>query len=424
MIRIILLLIACLAFIPFIYSTSATDLGKWASENGVEMSGIEFANFDDGHLGFRATEEITGEKIVLKVPTELLITLKSAVEGKCKPLFENVESLHPTYALALHILASDLDANSPLKSWLGAIPRELDTPLFWSQEELDELKGTSALTLATMRRNVIDEDYQKVIVPMLKNDSSNVFPADWVTLDRFRWAVSITIARSVTFALDGALLPLVPTVADFFAHANVQSSFTLDGEPARLRVMVNATYHVGDEVFVSFGNLSNTEILLNTGKFVDANPHDEVRLAMSVREDDPFFAAKTAVLDTHGLGKHHLFRLAPSGLPLDLLQAVRVQLMKASEMDRFDHVFTGKGYISLDNELAAYRQILSAADTLIAAYPTSLKDDVEMLQKQTDMAYRKKLAVYLRATEKAILRRTMETVALLWHRILIDGFQL
>eukprot|EP00736_Rhodelphis_marinus_P013251 Rmarinus@m.13225 len=398
-------------------------LKKWADGAGMKFNGVELSVFDDDHVGFRATEDIKEEKVVLEMPIASLMTLKGATEGKAADVLKEAENLHPSYVLALHLIAHKADALSELRSYIALLPTEFNTPMFWNEDELKELAGTAAMTLSVARKRVLEDDFNNTILPLMKKFPT-IYPESSQTLDNFLWAVSVCMSRSLNFAVQNVMVPLVPVVGDFFSHANVDTQFTLDGDAEMLTLTVRSEYAKGDEVYASMGSLSNTELLMNSGVVLDENPFDAVRMSMFMREDDPFYSVKAAILERHGLGRNHMFRFVPTGISVELMRAARIQMMKPSEFDRYHDVFTPRGRLSLETELASYRQIIGAAEALLKSYPTSLQADLAALSEsnETPLPERQRLATFLRATEKAILARSIDSLVALWQAILIEGY--
>ena len=63
---------------------------------------------------------------------------------------------------------------------------------------------------------------------------------------------------------------------------------------------------------------------------------------MFLNDDDPFYAAKSKILTNHGQPPTQLYYLRFDSLPPALLQALRVQLLKPSELDIYSKIFEGK----------------------------------------------------------------------------------
>lgn len=137
---------------------------------------------------------------------------------------------------------------------------------------------------------------------------------------------------------------LVPW-ADFLNHSSTAGSF-LDYEPSLSSVVLRpaATVFQGAQVFASYGEKSNAELLLSYGFLLDSNVHDCYRLTLAVPARDPVTTrrpssqapvsdqlvqealhvphreAKLAALERLGRSRETSFPLRTSGTPEGLLQ--------------------------------------------------------------------------------------------------------
>lgn len=137
---------------------------------------------------------------------------------------------------------------------------------------------------------------------------------------------------------------LVPW-ADFLNHSSTAGSF-LDFEASSSSVVLRPSAAVpqGAQVFASYGEKSNAELLLSYGFLLDSNVHDCYRLSLSVPARDPVTTrrpssqspasdqliqealdvphreAKLAALERLGRSREAPFPLRTSGTPEGLLQ--------------------------------------------------------------------------------------------------------
>lgn len=100
---------------------------------------------------------------------------------------------------------------------------------------------------------------------------------------------------------------------------------------------------------------------------------------MFLNEDDPFYEAKSKVLTVNNQPPSQLYYLRYESIPSDLLRALRVQLLKPSELDFYGKIFEGKR-VSLENELDVLRQLVAACDTLLKQYPQTAIEDQKVIQ--------------------------------------------
>jgi hypothetical protein len=83
----------------------------------------------------------TGEAL-LSVPEGLWLTPERAQRSSIGSL---ISGLEPWLQLALWILAEGDDKTSPIYPYVSSLPATIDSPLFWSADELRALEGTQIL---------------------------------------------------------------------------------------------------------------------------------------------------------------------------------------------------------------------------------------------------------------------------------------
>ncbi|KAH7889098.1 SET domain-containing protein [Phlebopus sp. FC_14] len=83
--------------------------------------------------------------------------------------------------------------------YMRTLPAEFDTPMFWTDEEMDELRGTAVVD--KIGREDAEKAYWEKLVPAIKT-SSTLFPpshhGQWYSLDAYHRAGSRILSRSFT----------------------------------------------------------------------------------------------------------------------------------------------------------------------------------------------------------------------------------
>lgn len=314
---------------------------------------------------------------LLDVPFKLMMTLNTAQQGPLKQVVEE-KQMSPTIILALHLMNERLNPNSFYKPWLSALPETFETPLFWSEEELAGLQGSTMLSVVQRRKETMQADYTALFDVLFK-EYPQIFTQEGYTLEAFQWALSTVWSRSFVFNIEGQLVPVIVPFADCFEHGNVDSSFSLEETEKVFRITLAKPTKAGERVHISLGAKPNSQLLMNYGFVLRDNLYDTVLINMFLNEDDPFYAAKSKVLSLNDQPPSQLYYLRYESIPQDLLRALRVQLLKPSELDYYGKIFEGKR-VSLENELDVLRQLVSACDTLLKQYPQTAVEDQKLLQ--------------------------------------------
>ena len=112
-------------------------------------------------------------------------------------------------------------------------------------------------------------------------------------------------------------------------------------------------------------------------------------------------------------------KLRSNRIPHEMLRVFRLSVMEFSELEKASDALQGKG-VSLSNELRAYRSAINALTQMLKSFPTSLKDDTELL-KSDSLSVNQRNAVVLRQTQKQIIVNNIVILGKLWENILISG---
>ncbi|KAJ3555641.1 hypothetical protein NM688_g2462 [Phlebia brevispora] len=156
---------------------------------GQGRGALALKDIPKGHTLFTIPRDVT-----LSTRTSALPQLLGSVEWKRFKLDEGWAGL------ILCMLWEE--AQGPLSKWaeyLSILPTEFDTPMFWSEEELQELKGTSVVD--KIGKEEAERDYYEKIVPTVQS-RAELFPPDTVsahyTLDNYHRMGSRILSRSFT----------------------------------------------------------------------------------------------------------------------------------------------------------------------------------------------------------------------------------
>lgn len=130
------------------------ELLSWANSSKVSTSKLTTAPSltADARLLVAAKDLSAGEAI-LTVPDNLWLSSQTVQQS---PYGKYVADLEPWLQLSLYLL---LEKNSPVngsaQAYISTLPSNLETPLFWSDEELSLLEGTQLLQNMLAYRYVV-----------------------------------------------------------------------------------------------------------------------------------------------------------------------------------------------------------------------------------------------------------------------------
>ncbi|KAG8470428.1 hypothetical protein KFE25_008849 [Diacronema lutheri] len=345
------------------------------------VAAVEPFDFPETGRGQRTVRAIRAGETVLAVPLDECWTVsaaRAALGQAHAPVLAALDRLPAprvlkTPLLALHLLIERArGAGSPHHAHIQVLPREFDSPLHWTDDELAALHASPSgwRAFAERARDEAARDYGE-LVEELGEAMLDALNADYAS---YLWASSAFQSRLMD--VHGAE-PLMAPGLDLFNHTAdplAGGSFGLDPHTGRhVRVTAYRDYALGEQVFISYGRHSNGRLLFSYGFAlgIGSNPYDQVELtdalpfgpacsdeasrlrsALALRAAMPFAAAFD---EPHGS--------APSGAP----PPVALDIPSVSEL------------VS-DDERRAMRLVLRHALSLAAPLPTPLLVSARLAQ--------------------------------------------
>ncbi|KOC60346.1 Histone-lysine N-methyltransferase setd3 [Habropoda laboriosa] len=172
----------------------------------------------------------------------------------------------------------------------------------------------------------------------------------------------------------------------------------------------------GEQIFISYGPRTNSDFFVHSGFVYMDNKQDGFKLRLGISKADSLQKERIELLNKLDLPSVGEFLLKPGTEPIsDLLLAfLRVFSLRKPELThwiRSDRVNDLK-HVDCALETAVEENVrkflLTRLQLLIANYPTTLKEDLQLLERTLPQI--KKLAIQLRVTEKRILQGALEYV--------------
>ncbi|BBM99663.1 [ribulose-bisphosphate carboxylase]/[fructose-bisphosphate aldolase]-lysine N-methyltransferase [Marchantia polymorpha subsp. ruderalis] len=375
-------------------------------------------------IGLISKRELWRGEEILAVPRKSWITVATVKES---PIGSAVEGQRPWVCLALFLLWERSNLNSPWKSYFKLLPAELNSTLFWSDEELAELQGTQLLGSTLSFKEFVETEFERVrsevLVPNMALFDPSVF-----NLEAFSWAFGIL--RSRTFPpLTGEDLALVP-LADFINHgaaaSDARPSWELRkgtgffGSQDALVVRAQGDFRAGQEVVMDYGaEKGNGQLALeygfvesaeSTAAFLQSQSRDCFTLTLEIPEGDRFADDKVDIADINGFGASVSFDLVcGQGPSEDMLTYLRLMVLDGPDAFLLEALFRDAawGHISLpvsrENEEGICTAMLDGCRAALEGYGTSVDEDVRLLAAGIDDP-RLKVAVVVRLGEKRVLQ--------------------
>jgi [ribulose-bisphosphate carboxylase]-lysine N-methyltransferase len=425
-------------------SDAMDNLWRWLESRGADVSGTEpyrtnaykeIGSTMDAGWGVRARKPIGKNERAMMVPKTCWLTPDVGyADAELSRALKSLPDLAPWTVLALTLLKErQRGSASDFAPYVQALPKSLDSPLFWSAEELSELAGTQLLDNAASYDSYLRSVYEDLCTGLFQT-YPDVFPLDGESFfdeASFRWAFGILRSRALP-PCEGANIALVPGI-DMINHSTLSgakwsANGGIAGAVAGLfgggkdgggSMRVDATdgaLKAGEPLLVNYApNGTDSQFALDFG-FVDAvTPSPGYSLTLSIPEDDPNVYDKLDVLDVAGLSETPSFVLRPYSDPDPELRTF-LRLLNCQGQDAFllEALFRQQCWqlisdpLSKENEADCCASILDGVAAALSAYASRGVDQEKSALTSTpgSLTHRQNLAVRVRLAEKSALIET------------------
>lgn len=133
---------------------------QWARSNGAQFDGVDIVEFAGFGLGLVARRPIERGSVFVTVPQPMIMTVDNVAAGlrrlmRQMPMVEEMMSVR----LAFSVLVERLDEQSFWRPYLNVLPERYSTVLSFTVNDMQELRGSSALPEALNQCRSIARQY-------------------------------------------------------------------------------------------------------------------------------------------------------------------------------------------------------------------------------------------------------------------------
>ncbi|GFR47156.1 hypothetical protein Agub_g8847, partial [Astrephomene gubernaculifera] len=281
-------------------------------------------------------------------PLAAAITLRTACSdpqlGEQFSWMVDKQLLDERTAVMVYLLIEKLRGDkSRFAPWIRTLPRSFDVPITFAPTDLAELRGTALQGAAAAVTRRLRDTWSRLEAPLRNLTRELGLPAptweDWLWAYCVFWSrgqsLPVPESGSASSALIGhssgngsdkipiqILEGLVPGL-DFCNHRHspqpqcwwevvvperpktaAPTCPVKDGPMVRLQLHAGGTARAGDELYISYGDKSNEELLMLYGFALEKNPHDHLMLFCPLppqAEWDDVMYARIELLQAYGL---------------------------------------------------------------------------------------------------------------------------
>mmetsp|Transcript_69735 Transcript_69735/g.166945 ORF Transcript_69735/g.166945 Transcript_69735/m.166945 type:complete len:423 (-) Transcript_69735:127-1395(-) len=273
---------------------SENELFDWAKLRGIETFGLQVTGTDVEERGLKGVNAIEEGALLVSAPLAAAITSQAA-QQRFGHVWSSVRNPSLVHMLAIELLHHC--QTHPDDPWVRSLPSKVDNWLSWSPADRAALKGCVKVEqLLAQQEKALEEAEKSLLTPV--RASPKEF-GEGFSPERFRWAVSLVLSRSFSVTLvDEPMLAVIPLV-DLFNHVSLpgtSSSVSFDAKSSAFLIRAIQPSVPGAEVFITYGDKGNAELLTNYGFALGTNLSHVAAVSFGVPADDPLAMQKRMML--------------------------------------------------------------------------------------------------------------------------------
>ena len=376
---------------------------------------LEIHFYTDDYRGVLAKSNISKDEVIMTIPRECLISLEDALNttyGKKIGEFMYNELNSPKHCLLSSFLLYE-EKNPKYKYYFDLLPKDFTNfPIFYTNKELDYLKGSPFLSQILEKKEDMKNDYNKLCeyLPDFKKFSYLKFIEARVLISSRIFGIAINDNKTDVLAPFADLLNHKrPRQTQWYYDDNLQS------------FVIQATENIkeGNEIFDSYGKKTNARFLLNYGFCLDDNDTSEYLLTVELNENYPlfdmkknFFQNEYELVRTFNLNNNFY-----ESQIIELLSFLRFILFDGDMNDLYNAINTSENIYNEDIPLTFYYipainkeleiQVLKHLHLLcrksLIKYPTTFEQDQTFYKNKKNISFNMRNCLLLLMSEKTVL---------------------
>lgn len=408
-------------------SANIESFNKWADENDVKHDGVRIAEFPGFDLGLEATRDIKKGDPIITVPRKLI--LSEELLGSKMSLFHFEPKIMSNLKLTYVLIREKVKPESFWKPYIDLLPEKYSTVLYYTVNDMQELKGTSALSQAIAQCKNIARQYAMMYQNFQQMKQKSPL-AERFSYDLYRWGVSTVMTReNIIPRLDQSEdedsthgFDTIASLIPFWDMANhkdgtITSFFNM--ESSQLESSALNDFQKGEQIFIYYGDRSNADLLVHNGFVYPDNKKDSVSIKLGLSNSDELLDERTKLLEMLEIPKNAELKVfqAPTFISPKLLAFVRIFNMNKDQLEhwienRATDLFHIDCALETSLESKTWLFLQTRLSLLLKVFPTTLEEDELALQNhekgQTKLGYLKALILQYRILEKRILTNALD----------------
>ena len=376
---------------------------------------LEIHFYSDDYRGVLAKNNILKDEIIMTIPKDCLISLETAFEtsyGQKIGEFMYNELNSPKHCLLTSFLLYE-EKNPKYKYYFDLLPHDYSNfPIFYTNKELDCLKGSPFLSQILEKKEDMKSDYNKLCeyLPDYKQFSYLKFCEARVLIS----------SRIFGIAINDNKTDVLAPFADLLNHKRPrQTQWYYDDNLESFVIQATENIKEGSEIFDSYGKKTNARFLLNYGFCLDDNDTSEYLLTVVFNDTYPLFELKKNFFQNEYefVRTFNLNNNFYESQIIELLSFLRFILFDVDINDLYNAINSSENIYNEDTPLTFYYvppiskeleiQVLKHLHLLcrkaLAKYPTTFEQDQNIYKTKKNITFNMRNILLLLMSEKTVL---------------------
>ena len=386
-------------------------------KNNAFFPKLEIQFFSDNYRGVIAKSPIKKDEIILSIPKECLISLELVLETEYGKKIGEImfnELTSPKHCLLSSFILFEKN-NPKWKFYFDLLPKDFSNfPIFYTDDELQYLKGSPFLNQILDKKSDMKKDYLKLCeyIPLF-----NQF-----TFEQFMEARMIISSRIFGISINNNKTDVLVPYADLLNHKRPrQTQWYYDDKINSFVIQATEEILIGKEIFDSYGKKTNGRFLLNYGFAVENNDSAEYVLNIIFNDCYPLYDIKKQYLKNEKKIKifYLNINLYESQI-IELLSFLRFcmfdgdinDLLKLTHCNDKNFIYTydsnifGFGYIppvNIEIEINVLKKLKILLIQALNQYPTTIEQDKKIYKEDKNISFNYKNCLLLTISEKNVI---------------------
>jgi len=376
---------------------------------------LEIHFYSDDYRGVLAKSNILKDEIIMTIPKDCLISLETAFEtnyGKKIGEFMYNELNSPKHCLLTSFLLYE-EKNPKYKYYFDLLPHDYSNfPIFYTNKELDYLKGSPFLSQILEKKEDMKSDYNKLCeyLPDYKQFSYLKFCEARVLIS----------SRIFGIAINDNKTDVLAPFADLLNHKRPrQTQWYYDDNLESFVIQATENIKEGSEIFDSYGKKTNARFLLNYGFCLDDNDTSEYLLTVVFNDTYPlyelkknFFQNEYEFVRTFNLNNNFY-----ESQIIELLSFLRFILFDGDINDLYNAINSSENIyneeapltfyyippITKELEIHVLKHLHLLCRKALAKYPTTFEQDQNIYKTKKNISFNIRNILLLLMSEKTVL---------------------